>query len=424
MNVDVNFTEQPQGPRAGFVTNYPHYKNWKKSDHKYAFSQNPLSIYIHIPFCAQQCSYCYYKVLTGTDRALRDQYIDALCREIEIASDQFQLRRREIVSVYFGGGTPTLLTEAQFGKVVDTLQRVLNLHDFEFTVEAEPVTLTKKTGDYLRKAGVNRLSLGVQSLSDEILKKTNRHDTEASVFKAIEIAKTVAPVVNIDLLSGLSGETCDTWAYSVERAIASGAESITIYKVDLYSNSEYYRDLRHGTLTLPNDEVEMDFMRYAQAELFLNGYKPWSFFTFTKDGKYPHRHSSNIWQGGDCYALGASAFGVMGNSLFQNTNDPWKYVQSINSNELAIHRGYQLSNLEKMIREALLGMKLVRFSLVDYQRRHGFKLHALCDATVRSLIDDGYIEMIDDEIVKTDKGILYADYVGKQVAKDLTARFC
>lgn len=414
--------DHASSPRDGFITNYPPYARWMPLDHEAFTIRCPLSIYIHIPFCAQKCSYCYYKVLTGTQSSERNEYVEALCKEMRIASDNFGLNRRQISSIYIGGGTPTLLTEVQLSKIVESINQNFTLGEPEFTVESEPATLTQSTANALRNSGVNRISLGVQSFNDEILRMTHRHDTRSRNLRAIDIAKGAVPVVNIDLLSGLKGETHKTWSQSVDQAIATNVESITIYKMEIYSNSEYYRDLRNNAPCLPSDSEEMDFMKHAQEQLAVANYVPWSFFTFTKRDNYPHKHSQNIWQGGDCYALGVSSFGVIGNCLFQNTSDWKEYVRSLASGRLAIKRGYHLPALDAMMRDVLLGTKLVQFDLQRFSRRYGVALQDVCSSALGQLLDSGLVTMSDTHVTRTDEGILYADYIGKLLAENLRSR--
>jgi oxygen-independent coproporphyrinogen-3 oxidase len=409
--------------RKGFVTNYPNFLHWKKLSATDVADTQPLNVYVHTPYCIQQCAYCYYKTinLRGTDKATRmGYYVDALCREIELATDYYNLKNRPVVSVYFGGGTPSLLTEAQLQRIIETIYRNLNLSiETEFTVEAEPVTITQAKADLLKEMGVNRVSMGVQSFDDEIIKRSNRLDDEKKVLRAIDIVKTMDVIVNIDLMSGLAGETQDTWEHSVRRAIESGVDSITVYKTELYTNTPYYKEIRKDTLQLPDDDQELHFMQHAFTELTKAEYKPWSFFTFARCGQNQHRYATSTFLGDDCYAFGTSAFGKLGNYLYQNTNDEQNYMALLAENQLSITRGHRMTSLDAMIREVVLGMKLVRFDLRRFQRRYGFKLERLCADALAQLVEKGFITLSDDEIALTDRGILYGDYSGKSLAKSL-----
>ncbi len=409
--------------RKGFVTNYPNFLHWKKLSATEMADTRPLNVYVHTPYCIQQCAYCYYKTinLRGTNKAQRiDQYVDALCREVELATDYYQLQNRPVVSVYFGGGTPSLLNETQLQRVIEAIRRNLNLSDAtEFTVEAEPVTITQAKADLLKRLGVNRVSMGVQSFDEGIIKRSNRLDDEKKVLRAIDIVRTMDVAVNIDLMSGLAEETRETWEYSVNRAIESGVQSITVYKTELYTNTPYYKEVRNNTLDLPDDDQELIFMDYAIGELTQADYYPWSFFTFSKCGQYQQKYATSTFLGDDCYAFGTSAFGKLGNYLFQNSNDEQKYMALLAEDQLPVTRGHHLTCLDAMIREVVLGMKLVSFDLRRFQSRYGFKLETLCADTLADLQEKGFITLTEDEIRLTHKGILYGDYSGKSLAKRL-----
>ena len=406
--------------RRGFITNYPNFQHWKKVPAEEVVAKKPLNIYVHIPFCAQQCSYCYYRTLTGSRKSEIDAYVDALCREIEMGSKHFHLKERPIISVYFGGGTPSLLDEKNLTKITETLHKNLQINDdAEFTVEAEPVTLTQKKADILKSLNVNRISLGVQSLSDDIIKLSNRQDTEKKVVRAIDFAQSTNSVVNIDLMSGLAGETPESWAYSVKRALETGVESITVYKMELYANTQYFKDVRSNSIQLPSDEQELEFMQYALDQFDQAKYLPWCFFTFTKDGRYEHVHAPSIWRGEDYYPFGTSAFGRLGTWLFQNTNDVDRYLSLVNSGELPINRGHYLTSLDEMVRDLVLGMKLIKLDLKTFESRYGFKLSSLCGSTLEQLKADDFISVSEDAVELTSKGMLHGDYVGKALGKAL-----
>ncbi len=406
--------------RRGFITNYPNIQHWKKTSEGDILSPPPLNIYVHIPFCAQQCSYCYYRTIQNSRKSEVDQYVETLCQEIKLATRRFHLDERVINSVYFGGGTPSLLSGANLTQITECLRENMTIPDSaEFTVEAEPVTLTQKTADTLKQLGVNRISLGVQSLCDDIIKLSNRKDTEQKVLKAIEIAKSTGASVNIDLMSGLAGETMTTWQYSVQKALESQVDSITVYKTELFANTEYFQEIRKENLVLPNDEQELEFMQYAMDEFAKANYLPWSFFTFTRNGDYAHVHAPSIWRGGDYYPFGTSAFGRMGDWLFQNTNDVPKYSEQIEADKLPVNRGHHLTAMDLMVRELLLGMKLMTYDMALFEQKFGFQVERLCASALDELVTDGFICVENQIISLTEKGMLYGDYSGKRLAQDL-----
>ncbi len=408
--------------RRGFVTNYPLFRHWRREAVEEGLGRRPLNVYVHTPYCIQRCAYCHYKTTTLRENQLRqiDRYVDTLCQEIELASRRFHLDERPTTTLYFGGGTPTLLSGDSIDKIFAALRANLTLaDDLEITFEGEPVTLTARKAEILRRHGVNRLSLGIQSFKDEIVFRTGREDTEQQALKAIGIALESGAAVNLDLISGLAGETMDTWAYSVARALETGVHSLTVYKLEVYANTEYYQGVRREELSLPDDDAELAMVDYALSEFERNGYRPVNFFTFTRDGKHAQRHTTSKWRGDDIYAFGVSAFGALGAWAYQNTNELDKYEASVEAGQLPIFRGYSYSSLDLMARDVLLGLKMIDYSHREFKRRYGMDLLQLCCERVAELEAGGFITVDSENIRLTRKGILYGDYTGRVLAAAL-----
>ena len=244
--------------RLPLITNYPSFRRWNRKALSQKMDGQPMCIYVHIPFCTQRCSFCYYKTVDLKEyRPEVDRYVDVLCKEIDMATEKFHLGDRPIHAVYFGGGTPSLLTEAQVTKIVSALKR--NFQHFDqknqFSFEAEPLTISRSKLETLKGLNVTRLSMGMQSFVDEIIKISGRGHDEKQAYRAIELAQEVGAGqwnINIDLLSGLAGETDETWHQSVERAIQTGVESITVYKMEAFANTEVFdQGVRKEELELP-----------------------------------------------------------------------------------------------------------------------------------------------------------------------------
>ncbi|MDC0711355.1 coproporphyrinogen-III oxidase family protein [Stigmatella sp. ncwal1] len=409
--------------RKGFITNYPPYRYWRPETAQRLLDPKPLNIYVHTPYCVQRCAYCHYKTTTLNEnrKAEIDRYVQSLCTEIQLASQRFHLKERPTHSIYFGGGTPTLLSKENLSRIMDCLREHLTFAEPEITVEGEPVTLIQAKADHLKHLGVNRISLGIQSLADEIILKTGRRDTEKHAFKAIEIAKGTGAVVNVDLMSGLAGETDETWAYTVERALAADVHSLTVYKTELYANTEYYAGIKKNTLELPSDEEELKYAAYAIEKIEAKGYLPVNFFTFTQGGGHMQRHTTSKWRGDDIYAFGVSAFGSIGSFSVQNISDLEKYSSTLEAGELPIARGYHLNAKDLMARDVVLGMKLIHLDRKAFRQRYGLDLVRLCEPTVNALVEEGFITVSDERLSLTRKGILWGDYTGRQLAAAVDA---
>jgi oxygen-independent coproporphyrinogen-3 oxidase len=406
---------RPELTRRGFILTYPMFRYWGKEQVADGMKPAPLNLYVHMPYCIQRCAYCYFKTTTLKENRLQeiDRYVLSVCREIELGAQRFQLGARPVETVYFGGGTPSLMSEDNIDRLFATLRANFTFANPQITFEGEPVTLTPKKAAILQRNGVNRISLGIQSFKEEVVFQTGRRDTLKQTFDAIALAKDTGAQVNIDLISGLGGETPETWAYSVERAIESAVHNITIYKLELYANTPYYSAERQHQLELPSDEQELEFIRYAAAELKRHGYKPINTFTWAKDGAYDQLNTRSKWTGNDNYAVGVSAFGNLGRWNYQNMNDIPGYTETVERGELPAFRSHTSTSFEVMARDAVLGIKLINLDHLRFQKKHGFDLRKACATELAELEEEGFVTVDDRHISLTDEGILYGDHVAR-----------
>jgi oxygen-independent coproporphyrinogen-3 oxidase len=406
---------KPELTRKGFILTYPMFRYWGKESVEEGAKPAPLNLYVHMPYCIQRCAYCYFKTTTLKDNRLQeiDRYVNSVCKEIEIGARRFNLHDRPVETVYFGGGTPTLMSEENIDKLFATLRANFNIDKPQITFEGEPVTLTPRKAALLQRNGVSRISLGIQSFKEEVVFQTGRRDTEAQTFQAIKLAKETGAQVNIDLISGLGGETMETWAYSIQRALEADLHNITIYKLELYANTPYYSAERHNQIELPSDEQELEFIQYAVAELKKHGYFPINTFTWTRDRAYDQLNTRSKWLGNDNYAVGVSAFGNLGRWNYQNTNDIAGYSDIVERGELPAFRGYTCTTFEMMVRDAVMGIKLIDLSHTRFKKKHGIDLRAVCAQELSELEDEGFVTVDDEHISLTDHGVLYGDYVAR-----------
>ncbi|HXU46981.1 MAG TPA: coproporphyrinogen-III oxidase family protein [Thermoanaerobaculia bacterium] len=407
--------DKPELSRKGFIITYPMFRYWNKEAVEEGLRPRPLNLYVHTPYCIQRCAYCYFKTTTLKDNRLQeiDRYVDSVCREIELAAEYYGLRNRPIETVYFGGGTPTLLTEDNIDRLFATLRANFSLGDAQITFEGEPVTLTERKAALLARNKVKRISLGIQSFKEEVVFLTGRRDTEEQTFKAIELAKNTGAEVNIDLISGLPGETSEYWAYSVQRALEADVHNITIYKLELYANTPYYSAEKNKEISLPSEAEELEFIKYAMVELKAHGYRPVNTFTFSKEGAYDQLNTRSKWLGNDNCAVGVSAFGSLGRWNYQNTSDINGYTATVERGELPVVRGYNCTSFDLMVRDVVMGIKLVHLDHVRFQEKHGFDLRKVCAEDLSQLADDGFLTVDDRNVSLTDHGILYGDFVGR-----------
>ncbi len=405
--------------RKGFITNYPDFRYWKSNEIN--FGSQPINIYIHIPFCIQKCAYCYYFTLKYKGQDQVEDYVNCLCEEIKIKSREFHLKNRKVDAIYIGGGTPSLLKKKQIEKIKECIASNFVLDKYEFTIEAEPHTINKNKISEFKEVGITRISLGIQSFCDKVIKLSDRKHTKQKALDTIDIILDSGHhILNIDLLSGLAGDTLLSWEDSINTALNSGVHNITIYKMETYSNTLFFDSgIRKKEIELPSDEIEVEFMKLAIEKFGNSNYTPWSTFTFIKDNKYPHDYIHNIWHGADLCSFGPSSYSKIGTYCHQNTNSYKNYFSKIDEGNLPINRGFQLNSKDEQVQDILLSFKFCDFNRQSFHQKHGFDIYTVLKNDFDKLINSDYITVDKTTIKLSPKGILYGDFVGKYVANAL-----
>jgi oxygen-independent coproporphyrinogen-3 oxidase len=252
MTIDATKTT---GTEVGnyFVSNYPPFSQWTPEAVGEALAalaepprkNDPLGLYIHIPFCRKRCKFCYFKVYTDKNASEIEVYLDALIKENEIYSRSPAFEGRQLRFAYFGGGTPSYVSEKQLHYLVQGLNAHVSWSNAEeVTFECEPGTLQKSKLEALKEIGVTRLSLGIEHFDDEILAANGRAHLSPEIYRAYQWAREVDfPQINIDLISGMMGESEEKWRETVRRAIELEADSVTIYQMELPYNTVISQDI-------------------------------------------------------------------------------------------------------------------------------------------------------------------------------------
>ena len=421
-NLALDLNGQLELPtREEFYTNYPFYKYWNAGSNRKLLVPEGINIYIHIPFCIQICDYCFYmkELIKSKDQV--DDYIESLCMEIKMVSEKFGLQHRRVNSIYIGGGTPSVLTEKQFRKLVETLQQHHLIENPEFAFEAEPGTFNKSKLEWLKECGVNRISMGIQSFDDEVIRLSSRKHTAAQAIHSIAIVREVGGFeLNIDLLSGLAGESMQTWERSVETAISQETDMLTIYKMKTYANTNFFRKGVHSNeITLPGETEEIAFMTRAMEMLMTGDYSLWSTFAFNRNGSQS-KYIEYTWRNQDMIAYGASSFGKLGNLNYQNVNNIQQYSEKIKSNTIPVYRTYSMSFKDMIVKELLLcAVRLFSYRKAEFIEKFGFDYFDLIPDVIQDLVRKQYITDSTEELVLTRQGILFGDFVSKVIANSV-----
>ncbi len=256
------------------------------------------SLYIHIPFCKQKCNYCdFYSI--AYDHELAAEYIDILCYEIKRFDRKFE-------TIYIGGGTPSVLAEAQLIKLLTVIKQKKD-KVCEFTVEVNPESFNSDLAKLFFRFGINRLSIGLQSINNEKLAKLNRIHNAKQGLEAIDVAHKAGFVdVGVDCIFGVWGESEGSWRKEIRAIAKLLLTHISPYSLTYEKSTPLYRKVQAKMLKPVSDNTEARMYEYAMSCLPKKGFLQYEVSNFSKNG-YQCRHNNNYWQGGDCWAVGASA---------------------------------------------------------------------------------------------------------------------
>ena len=313
-----------------------------------------ISIYIHIPMCVKKCAYCDFTSFSGRMNQ-RDAYTDAVCREMREQAAFFGARR--VNTVFFGGGTPTLMTGGQIRRIMDTLRACFDLApDAEITMEGNPGTLSVENLAAYRAAGVNRLSLGVQSMDDGLLAGIGRIHTAAQAKQAVSMVREAGfENLNLDLMLGLPGQTAAQWRDTLGQAIALEPEHLSCYSLILEEGTPLERQVQEGTCApLPDEDALCEMDDCTEEMTRQAGYARYEVSNYAKAGK-DCRHNIVYWE---CLGIGCAAHSDLDGRRFYNP-DHWEdYFQTIGQMKRTAEGDD--SREERMFERVMMGLRMIR----------------------------------------------------------------
>jgi oxygen-independent coproporphyrinogen-3 oxidase len=354
--------------------------------------KNNAGLYIHIPFCVRKCAYCDFLSFEGSQRELMKRYTAALLNELR-ALRQSNFR---IETVYIGGGTPTALPAPFLLEIVEAATAFDLADGAEFTVEANPGTLSYETLTELHKRGVNRLSIGLQAWQDELLNALGRIHTRAQFEENFHAARNAGfDNISVDLMFALPGQTCKQWEESLEALTALKPEHISAYSLTPEEGTPLWAQIESGVLTLPGDDTDREMYHAARRILSGAGYVHYELSNFALPG-YEARHNSRYWTRSPYIGAGLGAHSFDGSARWHNTVDINKYI---NANE---REDYQpINRREALAEEMMLGLRLMR----------GLKYNPFFSMETEILIERGLLKRHGDFISLTELGMDLANQV-------------
>lgn len=289
-------------------------------------------LYAHIPFCARICPYCaFYKDLL--DRSYTQRFCEAILQELQQWSEDRHLLPS---TIYFGGGTPTALTTAQLEFLLGGFRDRLDLpHLVEWTTEANPGSVSARKAEVLKKFGINRVSLGVQSWDDDLLKLLGREHNARQAARSFRILRGAGfSNINIDLMFALPGQTIEQWRTTLKKTIALGPEHISTYCLTYEEDTEFFVRHARGEFRADND-ADADFFEMTMSVLEEAGYEHYEISNYARPG-FASTHNQSCWSGEDYLGIGPSAFSTLGMRRSQNVCDYREYISRVSSGRSAV----------------------------------------------------------------------------------------
>ena len=326
-----------------------------------------LGVYIHIPFCASKCGYCDFYSISGCDHMMPD-YQDALIDHIEESAQS--LKSYEVDSVYFGGGTPSFYGADRIVEIFNTLKLNGNVRlDSEVTVECNPDSTSLNALKLLREEGVNRLSLGVQSANNDLLKLIGRRHNFQQVKRSMQDARDAGfENISLDLIYGLPSQSKSDWAETLSKIVDMHPEHISCYGLKLEPGTRMYKEY-YGSSILPDDDAQADMYSYAAEMLERYGYKQYEISNFAAPG-YESKHNLKYWNMDDYMSFGPGAHSCIGNVRYSFVKDLKQYISGVARGVSIIDEYRQIDPMERAVEYIMLGMRTSNgISEHDYRTR-------------------------------------------------------
>ena len=368
----------------------------------------PTSAYVHIPFCTQICYYCDFSKVFIKNQPV-DSYLEHLLEEFR-SYDIQKLR-----TLYIGGGTPTALSASQLEVLLESLTENLDLSVLEeLTIEANPGDLDADKIAVLKNSAVNRVSLGVQTFDDKMLKKIGRSHLEKDIYENIDRLKLAGfDNISIDLIYALPGQTMEQVKENVAKAIGLDIPHMSLYSLILENHTVFMNRMRRGKLPLPKEELEAEMFEYIIAELERAGFEHYEISNFSKSG-FESRHNLMYWDNVEYYGIGAGASGYVNGIRYKNHGPIRHYLSAVEEGNARITEEH-LSQKEQMEEEMFLGLrKKSGVSMARFEEKFGRSFDELYGEVVRDLVQQGLMQIEGDRVRMTKRGLFLGDTVAER----------
>ena len=374
------------------------------------FSPAPVtSLYVHVPFCAQKCDYCaFYSEASSGE--LINRYVNALVRDLKPKT------------IFFGGGTPSLLNLRQWETILRAMEKFNLLGAEEFTVESNPATVSADKSKLLRDFGVNRISMGVQSLDEKLLDRLGRIHSRAQVFKSFDILRAAGfENINLDLMFAIPTQTMEIWRATLNEAMAMQSEHLSSYEVIYEDDTPLYEQLKAGEFSV-DEELACAMYEELISAATNGGFYQYEIANFAKDSQlktknsklkipdYACKHNVNYWRGGNYYGLGPSATGYVRGVRTKNWSNTPLYCDQLEKGKRAIESSEELPPLRRAGEIAAFGLRMnAGWPFADFKRTTDFDLRHEWDSEMNQLAERGWATRDEEKFHLTHQGLRFAD---------------
>ena len=368
----------------------------------------PSSAYVHIPFCTQICYYCDFSKVF-----IKNQPVDAYLEHLIQETRSYEIGK--LRTLYIGGGTPTALSAQQLAYLLTELPKVMDLSEVEeFTIEANPGDLDPDKIAVLKESQVNRVSLGVQTFDNKMLKKIGRSHQEQDIYDNIRHLKQAGfDNISIDLIYALPGQTMDQVKENVAKAIDLDIPHMSLYSLILENQTVFMNRMRRGKLPLPKEELEAEMFENIIEELEKAGFEHYEISNFSKPG-FESRHNLVYWDNAEYYGLGAGASGYVDGIRYKNHGPIRHYLEAVEAGKARITEEH-LTLEEKMEEELFLGLrKKTGVSKARFEEKFGVSFDQRYGQVVASLTEQGLLVPDDKQVRMTKRGLFLGDTVAEK----------
>lgn len=365
-----------------------------------------MSLYIHIPFCKQKCLYCDFPSYSGKENFI-DEYVNALNKEILDKCSEYK-----IISIFIGGGTPSYLDEKNLESLLKTIN-LLNLKDnMEFTVECNPGTLNEEKLIIMKKYNVNRISMGLQSTNNSLLKEIGRiHTFEEFKKNYYEARKAGFENINMDLMFGLPDQSVEDWKSTLEEAVSLNPDHISAYSLIIEEGTCFYKLYDNDKLNLPNEEDERTMYLLTKKILSEHGYHQYEISNYAKDKKECF-HNKVYWKCNEYLGLGVSASSFVDEKRFKNIDSIKDYIEKINNGEDVMEEIHMNDIKDDMEEFMFMGLRMIEgISLKEFEERFGEDVFNIYDTAIKNNVKKGLLVIDSEKLYLSSKGIELSNYV-------------